>query len=235
MIVRAAASAALCRLAFGAALALAGARLAATDATALELSIPEIEIPAGATVEAPVKSADARGLAALQISVRFDGAAFEVGGVRGWACAVERLGRLQSGRRRVQRRRRRLAADRRRRRSADDRVSPQGRLDRRLGRRPCGRTGVERGRRGDDGRDRDRAPSPHWPRGLEAGAASRSSDQDWSPPPSQSFGAPLQPVSATDRNATEPTRASRPCADPDCGARPAPPGRRPKGAAHMTS
>jgi hypothetical protein len=83
VIVRAAASAALCRLAFGAALAVAGARLAATDATALELSIPEIEIPAGATVEAPVKSADARGLAALQISVRFDGAAFEVGGVRG--------------------------------------------------------------------------------------------------------------------------------------------------------
>lgn len=79
---RAATSAAACRLAFGAALVLAGARLGATDAAALELSISEIEIPAGATVEAPVKSADARGLAALQMSVKFDGAAFEVGGVR---------------------------------------------------------------------------------------------------------------------------------------------------------
>ena len=79
---RAAAFGAQFRLAFAVALALAGARLAVTDAAAFELSVSEIEIPSGATVEAPVKSADARGLVALQMSVRFDGAAFEVGGVR---------------------------------------------------------------------------------------------------------------------------------------------------------
>jgi len=63
-------------------LALAFAGLAATNAAALEMSLPEIQIPAGATVEAAVKLLDAGGLAALQVNVKFDGAAFEVSGVR---------------------------------------------------------------------------------------------------------------------------------------------------------
>ena len=63
--------------------ALAGAALALTlgRAAALELSLPDVELPAGKSVQEPIKARDAQGLEALEMTVKFDGEAFVAGRV----------------------------------------------------------------------------------------------------------------------------------------------------------
>ena len=59
-----------------------GAALAVAPAAALELSMPDVVVPAGETVTEPIRAKDARGLAALQMRVKFDGKAFATGRVQ---------------------------------------------------------------------------------------------------------------------------------------------------------
>ena len=58
--------------------ALGGVALALTlgPAAALELSLPDAELPAGKTVREPIKAKDAQGLEALEMTLKFDGEAF---------------------------------------------------------------------------------------------------------------------------------------------------------------